>query len=268
MKTVRTVIIPAAGLGTRFLPVTKVVPKELLPIGATPAIQYVVEEAIAAGINKVVLVTANNKNSILDYFSPTAATVAGHPLMEKLHRLIQGVEFTSIEQSNPRGLGDAVHVGTKRLTEDEYFAVMLPDDILLHPVSNLKLMIDLHQQTGKSVVGLQKVPKSQVSAYGIATVENSRHGVHTIIDLVEKPSTHEAPSDLAVVGRYLLTRKIIKILENLPPGKNNEIQLTDALKKLALSGELLGFELQGERLDVGNPKGLLAANILMSAKEA
>lgn len=277
MADIQTVIIPAAGLGTRFLPVTKAVPKELLPIGALPAIHYVADEAKASGIRRIVLVTASNKSTLADYFSAESSTLAKLPggmnnaALSSLQSLTNGMSFFTAEQHEAKGLGHAVSVGCTKLTaDDKFFTVMLPDDILIHEKPNLKLMIDLHKATGKSVVALQKVPKAQVSAYGIAAVDKAQGttgGYYKIKSLVEKPAVNEAPSDLAVVGRYLLSAQTVEILRTLPPGKNGEIQLTDALQHLAKQDNLVGFEIRGRRLDVGNPKGLLEANLYMSLKQ-
>ncbi len=267
-------IIPAAGLGTRFLPVTKAVPKELLPVGSLPAIHYVIAEAKSCGIDTIVIVTAENKQPLQEYLTPATKLQqllqrsGKGELLAPSEQLLEGMQMRFTLQSEARGLGHAVLLGGNLLDREPY-AVLLPDDLLMDNGENLKAMLELFKETEKSVVALEKVAKQDVAAYGIAAanlISSNNREYYEIHDLVEKPAVDQAPSDLAVVGRYLLTHESIAILKTLRPGKNQEIQLTDALKVLAKQGKLVGHHLTGKRLDVGTPKGLLAANLFM-AKE-
>jgi len=257
-------VIPAAGLGTRFLPATKAIPKEMLPVVDKPAIQYVVEEAAAAGLRDILLVTGRGKGALEDHFD--RAPELEHALQakgdeERLARIREPAELAAVHytrQGTPGGLGHAVlcaahHVG------HEPFAVLLGDDFI-HPSDPLlRRMIEVRDQFGGSVVALMQVDSDQVSQYGVAAIEpTGTDGVVTVTDLVEKPAPADAPSNWIVIGRYLCDPAVFEVLESTPPGRGNEIQLTDALKTLAQmpaseGGGVRGVLFRGRRFDTGNP---------------
>jgi len=263
-RAVTKAVIPAAGLGTRFLPATKAIPKEMLPVVDKPAIQYVVEEAAAAGLRDILLVTGRAKGALEDHFDRApeleqALKAKGDE--ERLARIWEPTELATIHytrQNTPRGLGHAVlcaahHVG------DHPFAVLLGDDFI-HPSDPLlRRMIEVRDQFGGSVLALMQVDSDQVSQYGVAAIEpTSIDGVVTVHDLVEKPAPADAPSNWIVVGRYVCDPAVFRVLENTPPGRGNEIQLTDALKTLAQmpateGGGVRGVQFRGRRFDTGNP---------------
>ena len=263
-RAVTKAVIPAAGLGTRFLPATKAIPKEMLPVVDKPAIQYVVEEAAAAGLRDILLVTGRAKGAVEDHFDRApeleqALKAKGDE--ERLARIWEPTELATIHytrQGTPRGLGHAVlcaahHVG------DHPFAVLLGDDFI-HPSDPLlRRMIEVRDQFGGSVVALMQVDSDQVSQYGVAAIEpTSADDVVTVHDLVEKPAPADAPSNWIVVGRYVCDPAVFRVLENTPPGRGNEIQLTDALKTLAQmpaseGGGVRGVQFRGRRFDTGNP---------------
>jgi UTP--glucose-1-phosphate uridylyltransferase len=257
-------VIPAAGLGTRFLPATKAIPKELLPVVDKPAIQYVVEEAVAAGLRDLLLVTGRGKGALEDHFDRApeleqALKAKGDD--ERLARIWEPAELATVHytrQSTPRGLGHAVlcaaqHVG------DEPFAVLLGDDFI-HPSDPLlRRMIEVRDRFGGSVVALMQVDSDQVSLYGCAAIEpTDTEGVVRVTDLVEKPAPADAPSNWIIIGRYVCDPAIFEVLEHTPPGRGKEIQLTDALKTLAQmpdgeGGGVRGVQFRGRRFDTGNP---------------
>jgi UTP--glucose-1-phosphate uridylyltransferase len=257
-------VIPAAGLGTRFLPATKAIPKEMLPVVDKPAIQYVVEEAAGAGLRDILLVTGRGKGALEDHFDRApeleqALQAKGDE--ERLARIREPAELATVNctrQGTPRGLGHAVlcaadHVG------HEPFAILLGDDFI-HPSDPLlRRMIEVRDQFGGSVVALMQVDSDQVSQYGVAAIEpTSADGVVTVTDLVEKPAPADAPSNWIVIGRYLCDPAVFRVLESTPPGRGNEIQLTDALKTLAQmpaseGGGVRGVLFRGRRFDTGNP---------------
>ena len=263
-RAVTKAVIPAAGLGTRFLPATKAIPKEMLPVVDKPAIQYVVEEAVAAGLRDILLVTGRAKGALEDHFDRApeleqALKAKGDD--ERLARIWEPTELATVHytrQGTPQGLGHAVlcaahHVG------DHPFAVLLGDDFI-HPGDPLlRRMIEVRDQFGGSVVALMQVDSDQVSQYGTAAIEpTSTDGVVTVHDLVEKPAPADAPSNWIVVGRYVCDPAVFGVLENTPPGRGNEIQLTDALKTLAQmpaseGGGVRGVQFRGRRFDTGNP---------------
>src|SRR5579863_9771164 len=257
-------VIPAAGLGTRFLPATKAIPKEMLPVVDKPAIQYVVEEAVAAGLRNILLVTGRAKGALEDHFdrAPELEQVLqAKGDEERLARIWKPTELATIHytrQSTPRGLGHAVlcaahHVG------DEPFAVLLGDDFI-HPSDPLlRRMIEVRDQFGGSVVALMQVDSDQVSQYGCAAIQaTGTEGVVTVTDLVEKPAPADAPSNWIIIGRYVCDAAVFEVLRNTPPGRGEEIQLTDALKTLASmpasdGGGVRGVQFAGRRFDTGNP---------------
>jgi UTP--glucose-1-phosphate uridylyltransferase len=262
---VRTAVIPAAGLGTRFLPATKAVAKELLPIIDTPALQLIIDEAVGAGIDRIVIITSPNKPAIEAYFEPSDDVVAKlratgrHAMAERLESIGRDVQVTFVHQESPLGLGHAVGCAAEAVG-DEPFAVMLPDE-LMGDSSLLDQMARLCESTGGSVVGLKRVPREQLSAYGVIepSSEMDASGVVSIRTMVEKPDVDEAPSDLIIIGRYVLTPDVFAELERVQPGRGGEIQLTDALRSQAANGPFHGVLSTIARYDTGTPLGWLSA---------
>lgn len=276
-KSVTKAVIPAAGLGTRFLPATKATPKEMLPVVDRPAIQYVVEETIRAGLNDVLMITGRNKRALEDHFD--RVPVLESQLAEQgKDALLKAVEATNelgelhyVRQGDPKGLGHAVlrgkvHVG------DEPFAVLLGDDLIDEKEDLLSQMVEVQQATGGSVIALMEVPRESISAYGAAAIEavEGQDGYVKVTGLVEKPAPEEAPSNFAVIGRYVLSSKVFEVLENTAPGRGNEIQLTDALQTLAIgTGEgegVYGVVFKGRRFDTGDKLSYLKANVILASE--
>ena len=271
MKPVRKAIIPAAGLGTRFLPATKALAKEMLPIVDKPTIQFIIEEALASGIEDIVIVDGKSKRSIEDHFDSNPELE--NNLREKgKDELLKVVEETTdinlyfIRQSHPRGLGDAV-LTAKSFIGDEPFVVMLGDDLMDDDKPLTKQLIDRYNMTGESTLAVMKVPHEQVSEYGVIAPEKEvADGLHQVNSFVEKPKPEDAPSDLAIIGRYLLTPEIFEELENTKPGKGNEIQLTDAIDTLNKRQHVYAHEFKGNRYDIGSKIGFLTTNIEFGLK--
>nr|WP_040712708.1 UTP--glucose-1-phosphate uridylyltransferase GalU [Paenibacillus curdlanolyticus] len=269
-KRVRKAIIPAGGLGTRFLPATKAQPKEMLPLIDKPAIQYIVEEAVASGIESIMIVSGRNKRAIEDHFDKSAELETEleergkAELLELVRDISQLADICYVRQKEPLGLGHAV-LCAKSFAENEPFAVLLGDDILLSEPPCLKQMIDMHERTGSSVVGVMEVPWDQTHKYGIVDLE--RPGYSTRIrGMVEKPAPGEAPSNLAVVGRYVLDPAIFGLLDQAQPGKGGEIQLTDSLVRLNRFSPIEAFAFTGVRHDIGDKLGFVQATIDMALK--
>ncbi len=264
-------VIPAAGLGTRFLPATKASPKEMLPLVDKPLIQYVVEEAVAAGIEEIILVTGRGKRAIEDHFDVSFELEANlqengkREVLKEIQRISRLAEFCYVRQSQAKGLGHAI-LCARHLVGNEPFAVLLGDDIIDSRVPALSQLMKLYRETGSPVIGIQEVAKSEVGQYGIIEAQCVGNGVWRVLDLIEKPKVAEAPSRLAVVGRYLLPPMIFEILEHTPPGRNQEIQLTDALRKLAGRQTIYGCLIQGKRHDAGNKLGFLMATVEFGLK--
>ena len=262
---VRAAVIPAAGLGTRFLPATKAVPKELLPIIDTPALQLIIDEAVGAGIDRIVIVTSPSKPSIEAYFEPSdevlgkLRSTGRHALAKRLEAIGRDVQVTFVHQHAPLGLGHAVACAAD-VIGDEPFAVLLPDE-LMGDSSLLDQMARLCESTGGSVVGLKRVPMQEVSAYGVIdpSTEMDASGVVQIRTMVEKPAIEDAPSDLIIIGRYVLTPDVFAELEHVQPGSGGEIQLTDALRAQAAKGPFHGVLSNIARYDTGTPLGWLSA---------
>ncbi|HEX3088177.1 MAG TPA: UTP--glucose-1-phosphate uridylyltransferase [Ilumatobacteraceae bacterium] len=262
---VRTAVIPAAGMGTRFLPATKAVPKELLPIIDTPALQLVIDEAVGAGIDHIVIVTNRNKPAVEAYFEQSDDVLAKlrsterHQMADRLESIGRDVKVSFVYQDEPLGLGHAVGCAAS-VVGDEPFAVMLPDE-LMGDSSLLDQMARLCESTGGSVVGLKRVRRDQVSAYGVIepSSELDDAGVVGIRTMVEKPDIDDAPSDLIIIGRYVLTPDIFAKIEHLEPGTGGEIQLTDALQVQAANGPFHGVLSSVRRYDTGTPLGWLSA---------
>jgi UTP--glucose-1-phosphate uridylyltransferase len=271
MKNIRKAVIPVAGLGTRFLPATKAVPKELLPIVDVPAIQVVIEEAIASGIEEVVLVTGRGKGAIMDHFDhsyeleDTLRRRGQLDLIERIERVSEMVRAVSVRQKAPLGLGHAV-LCARSVIGDEPFVVLLPDDLIDAPTPGTRQLLQRYEQYGAGCVALLRVPPADVSMYGIIHGEAMDTRTHRIFTLVEKPEPEVAPSNLAIIGRYVLPPAIFDILADTKPGKGGEIQLTDALQILARDQGLIGYEFEGVRHDIGDKLGFLKANIAYALK--
>ena len=278
IKSVTKAVIPAAGLGTRFLPATKATPKEMLPVVDRPAIQYVVEEAIRAGLNDVLMITGRNKRALEDHFD--RVPVLEQQLAEQgKDALLASVVATNemggdlhyVRQGDPKGLGHAV-LRAKRHVGDEAFAVLLGDDLIDEKEDLLARMVEVQERTGGSVVALMEVPREAISAYGAAAIETveGEDGFVKITGLVEKPAADEAPSNYTVIGRYVLSPKVFEVLENTAPGRGGEIQLTDALQTLAQGegeGEgVYGVVFSGRRFDTGDKLSYLKANVILAAE--
>ena len=278
IKSVTKAVIPAAGLGTRFLPATKATPKEMLPVVDRPAIQYVVEEAIRAGLNDVLMITGRNKRALEDHFD--RVPVLEQQLAEQgkdalLASVVEtnelGGDLHYVRQGDPKGLGHAV-LRAKRHVGDEAFAVLLGDDLIDEKEDLLSRMVEVQERTGGSVVALMEVPREAISAYGAAAIEavEGEDGFVKITGLVEKPAADEAPSNYAVIGRYVLSAKVFEVLENTAPGRGGEIQLTDALQTLAQGegeGEgVYGVVFSGRRFDTGDKLSYLKANVILAAE--
>lgn len=264
---VRKAVIPAAGLGTRFLPATKAQPKEMLPIVDKPTLQYIVEEAIDSGIEEILIITGRNKSSIENHFDRSIELELSlkesgkHEELELVQEISDMVNIHYIRQKSPKGLGHAIHCA-KSFVGSEPFAVLLGDDIVYNPdYPCLKQMIDCYEEYGTTVLGVQEVEKENVSKYGIIDGSKLKDRIYDVKDLVEKPNLEEAPSNIAIMGRYVITPRVFEILETTKPGKGGEIQLTDGLKTLATEEKMHAYIFEGKRYDVGNRMGFLEANI-------
>jgi UTP--glucose-1-phosphate uridylyltransferase len=272
VKKVRKAVFPAAGLGTRFLPATKASPKEMLPIVDKPMIQYAVEEAEACNIKEFIVITGKSKRAIEDHFDyaweleETLKNKGKHSILEEIHRLSQH-QFAYIRQGAPLGLGHAI-LCSKPFVKDEPFAVILSDDIIDPDDKLLAKMIKIYNKYKATVLALQKVPKSEIHRYGVIAGKEVNKNVFKISDMVEKPSASEAPSDMAIIGRYILTPDIFSILEKTPPGRGGEIQLTDALKMLLKKRPVYGYLFEGKRYDGGDKLGYLKATVEIALKNS
>ena len=272
---IRKAVITAAGWGTRFLPVTKSQPKEMLPLVNKPLIQYSVEEAVACGVELVVIVTSMGKRAIEDYFDRSlelerVLEKKGETnLADDIRRLSSMVDITYVRQKEQLGLGHAV-LTARNVVGDEPFILLLPDDIFEQGETTLKQMIKIYQSYESSVVAVKRVGKEEISRYGI--IEPSAAGglperTYRVMNMVEKPGLEEAPSNLAIMGRYILTPQIFKALEDTTPGRNQEIQLTDALQRLRRQQAIYAYEFEGERYDAGTPQGWLETTIALALKD-
>jgi UTP--glucose-1-phosphate uridylyltransferase len=269
-RKIRKAVIPAAGLGTRFLPATKAVPKELLPIVDTPTIQYIVEEAVAAGVRDVILVCARGKDSIVDHFDLAGELEAHlertgkHELRERLRAIARMANVVTVRQQEPLGLGHAV-LCAKDVVGDEPFVVMLGDDIIDAAVPGAKQLADQWDRHGLGTIALMEVPRDETHLYGIAAGHAMDERTLRIDRVVEKPK-QDPPSNLAVIGRYVLPPSVFELLEQVKPGVGGEIQLTDALQVLAREEGLLGYRFEGDRYDAGDRLGYLKANVAFALK--
>ncbi|WP_027632295.1 UTP--glucose-1-phosphate uridylyltransferase GalU [Clostridium hydrogeniformans] len=269
---VKKAIIPAAGLGTRFLPATKAQPKEMLPIVDKPTIQYIIEEAIESGIEEILIITGRNKKCIEDHFDKSVEleyelqSKGKTELLELVRDITDMVDIHYIRQKEPKGLGHAIYCA-KTFVGNEPFAVMLGDDIVYNEGKPcLKQLIDCYDEYNTTILGVQEVPKENVDKYGIVSGIHIEDRVYKVKDLVEKPSVEESPSNVAILGRYIITPKIFEILENTKPGKNGEIQLTDALKVLISEEAMYAYNFEGKRYDVGDKLGFLQATVEFALK--
>jgi UTP--glucose-1-phosphate uridylyltransferase len=269
MSPVRKAVFPAAGLGTRFLPATKAQPKEMLPLVDKPTIQYGVEEALHSGVPNIVVVTGRGKNAIEDHFDVSKELEAflesrgKKDLADEVRKISELIQVSYVRQGEPLGLGHAVLV-TETIVGDEPFAVILADDVYDATPPALKQMIDVFDRAGGPVIAVERVPMENVSAYGVidaAPAPEFGKGVYRIKDLVEKPPREKAPSDLAIVGRYILTPDIFPALHETAKDKSGEIQLTNGLRRLAKSRPLYALEIDGVRHDTGNKLGFLKASV-------
>ncbi|HYI01764.1 UTP--glucose-1-phosphate uridylyltransferase GalU [Hyalangium sp.] len=268
---IRKCVVPAAGLGTRFLPATKAVPKEMLPIVDTPTLQYIVQEAVSAGISDVILISGRGKESMVDHFD-IAVELEGvlkargkEEELRKLRAISDMANIASLRQKEPLGLGHAV-LCARGLVGNEPFGVILGDDIIDAEEPGIRQLARVFRQFNQGVVALMEVPDSETHLYGIAAGKDLGDGVIQIERIVEKPKRGTAPSNLAVIGRYVLPPEIFDILENQPPGVGGEIQLTDGLATLQQRKGLLGYKFKGQRYDAGDKVGYLKANIAYALK--
>ena len=262
---IRKCLFPAAGYGTRFLPATKAMPKEMLPIVNKPLIQYGVEEALSAGLTQIGFVTGRGKRALEDHFDMSYELehqIAGsskETLLSGIRGLIEQCSFSYTRQTEMKGLGHAILTG-EPLVGDESFAVVLADDFCVHePDSVLEQMVALHETHGCSIVAVEEVPWEKTASYGIVSGEAVGDDLVRVTAMVEKPDPSAAPGNLAVIGRYILTPDIFEILKRIPPGRNGEIQITDALNEQAKAGQVLAYRFKGHRFDCGSIEGFVAA---------
>lgn len=268
---VKKAIIPAAGLGTRFLPATKAQPKEMLPIVDKPTLQYIIEEAVASGIEEILIITGRNKKSIEDHFDKSVELElelekkGKKELLQEVRNISDMVNIHYIRQKEPKGLGHAIYCA-KSFIGNEPFAVLLGDDIVDAEVPCLQQMIEAYNEYKTTILGVQEVAMEDVDKYGIVAGKHIEDRVYKVKDLVEKPGIQEAPSNVAILGRYIISPEIFRILENTEPGKGGEIQLTDALKVLAQKEAMYAYNFKGKRYDVGDKLGFLQATVEFALK--
>ncbi|NLY80154.1 MAG: UTP--glucose-1-phosphate uridylyltransferase GalU [Lysinibacillus sp.] len=265
MKKIRKAIIPAAGLGTRFLPVTKAMPKEMLPIVDKPTIQYIVEEAIASGIEDIIIVTGKGKRAIEDHFDHAFELEANliekkkFDLLEKV-RVSSDIDIHYIRQKQPLGLGHAIWCA-RNFIGDEPFAVLLGDDVVQSEVPCIKQLITQYEKTFTSVIGVMEVSENEIHRYGVIDPVSTDSDLMQVTKFVEKPTKEEAPSNLAIIGRYILTPEIFRFLEQKKTGKGGEIQLTDSIEELNTIQRVFAYRFEGKRYDVGNQMGFIETTI-------
>jgi UTP--glucose-1-phosphate uridylyltransferase len=270
--TIRKAVILAAGYGTRFLPATKAVPKEMLPLVDRPVIQYVVEEAVAAGLQHVTMVTAGWKRSVEDHFDRNPEleqileSTGKEPELREILRVTDLVGMAFVRQKERLGIADAV-LAARQVVDREPFALFFPDDIIVSDVPAIRQLMDVQERHGGSVIAVQRLPRQEVVHYGVIAPKPVEDRVHRVHGIVEKPSLDEAPSELTIVGRYVLTADIWPLLERTSPGAGGEMQLTDTLAMLLEADyPLFACELEGERFDTGRPLGLLQASIALALR--
>jgi len=266
--SIRKAIIPAAGLGTRFLPATKAQPKEMLPIVDKPTLQYIIEEAVESGINEILIITGRNKKAIEDHFDKSVEleleleAKQRYELLDEVRRISNMVNIHYIRQKEPKGLGHAIYCA-RSFIGNEPFAVLLGDDIVYSDKPCLKQLIDCYSENKQTILGVQQVHKQDVNKYGIVkgTYVNASNKLLHVEELVEKPKVELAPSNIAILGRYIIEPEIFDILENTEAGANGEIQLTDALNQLARQKDVYAYNFEGKRYDVGDKLGFLQATV-------
>jgi len=264
---VKKAIIPAAGLGTRFLPATKAVPKEMLNIVDKPALQYIVEEVVGSGIEEILIITTRNKETIQNHFDKSfeleakLAESGKNEMLSEVVKISDMADIHYVRQKEPKGLGHAVGCA-RTFVGDEPFAVLLGDDIVYNQGKPcLRQLVEVYEKYGDSVLGVQTVPHEETSRYGIVAGEKIGDRTYCVTDMIEKPSPKEAPSDMAILGRYVLDSDIFEIIRNTPKGKGGEIQLTDAMKILLRSHRMIAYDFIGRRYDTGNKQGYLEATV-------
>jgi len=268
LRPLKKIILPAAGLGTRFLPATKASPKEMLTIVDKPLIQYAVEEAVAAGMREIVMITGRGKRAIEDHFDISAELEANlkeagkTSLLEEISRIASMAEVIYVRQKQALGLGHAV-LCADHWVADEPFGVSLADELIISDKPAMQQLRDIYDQTGYSVIGLIEVAEEQVSNYGIVDYTSEEGGLLRLTDMIEKPAIEDAPSHLAMTGRYIFTPALMQCLRDVKPGKGGEIQLTDAIAALTKQEPVYGVLLDGQRFDAGNPEGFLLANAIL-----
>jgi len=274
LSRIRKAVFPAAGLGTRFLPATKAQPKEMLPLVDKPIIQYGVEEALASGVDNILLVTGRGKNAIEDHFDVSVEletfleSRGKHEMLAEVRKISNLINFAYVRQGEPLGLGHAVLV-TRELVGREAFAVILSDDVIDADPPALKQMIDVYDQVQGPVLCVERVPREDISSYGVIAYEPDASlppGVFRVTDLVEKPPVEQAPSDLAIIGRYILTPDIFEALEETAKDRTGEIQLTNGLRQLLKSRPIYACEVKGVRHDTGNKLGFLKAVVYFALR--
>jgi len=272
-KEITKAVFPAAGLGTRFLPATKAMPKEMLPLVDKPLIQYVVEEAVSSGIEEIVLVTGRGKRAIEDHFDVAfeleeeLKAKGKHKILNEVQKIADLVTFCYIRQKKALGLGHAV-LTAKRVVGNDPFAVLLGDDIIDAATPVLRQMMDVYRRYPGTILAIQKVPRSQTRNYGIIDARKIENDVYLVKHLVEKPAPEDAPSNLAIIGRYILTPEIFAALEHTKAGKGGEIQLTDGLRLLMEKQPIYAFEFEGTRYDAGDKLGFLKATVEFGLRNA
>ena len=266
MKKVTKAVFPVAGLGTRFLPATKAIPKEMLPIIDRPLIEYAVEEAVNAGINEIIFITSHTKRAIEDHFDQNfeleekLLNAGKKEYLEKINiDIFSNVKFTYVRQKTQNGLGDAI-LHSEHLIQEEAFAIILADDLIINNPSCISQLIEIHEENECSVIGVNEVPENEMEKYGVISIDESSltNNSHVLKDIVEKPQSN-APSNLAVVGRYVLSSKIFKYLKNLEPSVGGEVQLTDAIKLMLNDEKVIGYLYEGTKFDCGSRHGYVNA---------
>jgi len=268
---IRKAVIPAAGLGTRFLPATKAIPKEMLPIVDKPTIQYIVEEIIASGIEDILIITGRNKGSIEEHFDRAVELESNlernnkEELLEEIRKISKMINIHTVRQKDPLGLGHAIYCA-KSFVGNEPFAVLLGDDVVDSPKPCLKQMIEVFEEYNTTILGVQSVLWENVNKYGIISGNKINDKMYTVKDLVEKPKVENAPTNIAILGRYIITPKIFEILENTKKGVGGEIQLTDGLKALCNIEDVFAYIFEGRRYDVGSKIGFLEATVDFALK--
>ena len=264
---IRKAVIPAAGLGTRFLPATKAQPKEMLPIVDKPTLQYIIEECIESGIEEILIITGRNKKSIEDHFDKNIELEmeleksGKQEMLEMVRNISDMANIHFIRQKEPKGLGHAIYC-SKTFVGNEPFAVLLGDDIVYNEEKPcLKQILECYNEYKTSILGVQKVPRENINKYGIVEAKHIENRVYKVKGLIEKPNMNQTNSNIAILGRYIITPRIFEILENLEPGKGGEIQLTDALLKLSKEEAIYAYNFEGKRYDVGDKFGFLQATV-------